>query len=70
MDARLGLIVVLVGLAIVAAEGGGLDQPFGVQFLMALAALAGWIGGLAITGHPLYAELRRGRDAAMARIAA
>lgn len=56
-------------LAIVAAEGGSLDQPFGVQLMMALTALAGWLGGLAATGHPLAAELRRGYGAARAKFA-
>ena len=57
-------------LAIVAAAGGGLDQPLAVQLLMAVTALGGWFAGLAATGHPLHAEIRRGRDAAMARLAA
>jgi O-antigen/teichoic acid export membrane protein len=53
-----------VGPALVVLRyGGGADMPIEMTAVAVILCGGGWVGGLWLTGHPLFQELRRARDA-------
>jgi O-antigen/teichoic acid export membrane protein len=45
---------------VVLVHGGSFDLPWDTTVAALMLALLGWIAALAATGHPLFAEVRRG----------
>ena len=50
---------------IVLRYGGGADMPIEMAATAVILCGGGWVGGLWLTGHPLFQELCRARDAAL-----